>query len=86
MDPDDVIILASPQHPIKAMRIKYYEDPKFMRRRVNRRHIHRSSGRKLGTGGNRKLGPTNRGLKIVTVRGLNSKLHDQHYELNLPAK
>ena len=30
MDPDDVIILASPQHPIKATRIKYYEDPKFM--------------------------------------------------------
>jgi type IV secretion system protein VirD4 len=30
MDPDDVIILASPQHPIKVTRIKYYEDPKFM--------------------------------------------------------
>ncbi|MGR3622418.1 type IV secretory system conjugative DNA transfer family protein [Pseudophaeobacter sp.] len=30
MDPDDVIILASPQHPIKATRIKYYEDPKFI--------------------------------------------------------
>jgi type IV secretion system protein VirD4 len=29
MDPDDVIILASPQHPIKARRIKYFEDPTF---------------------------------------------------------
>jgi len=29
MDPDEVIILASPQHPIKAQRIKYYEDPLF---------------------------------------------------------
>jgi len=29
MDPDDVIILASPQHPVKARRIKYFEDPKF---------------------------------------------------------
>lgn len=29
LDPDDVIILASPQHPIKARRIKYFEDPKF---------------------------------------------------------
>ena len=27
MDPDEVIILASPQHPIKASRIKYYDDP-----------------------------------------------------------
>ena len=29
MDPDEVIILASPQHPIKASRIKYYDDPFF---------------------------------------------------------
>ncbi|MEM5469753.1 MAG: type IV secretory system conjugative DNA transfer family protein [Paracoccaceae bacterium] len=29
LDPDDVIILASPQHPIKAQRIKYYDDPFF---------------------------------------------------------
>ena len=29
MDPDEVIILASPQHPIKAQRIKYYDDPVF---------------------------------------------------------
>ena len=29
MDPDEVIILASPQHPIKAQRIKYYDDPMF---------------------------------------------------------
>jgi type IV secretion system protein VirD4 len=29
MDPDEVIILASPQHPIKASRIKYYDDPLF---------------------------------------------------------
>lgn len=29
MDPDEVIILASPQHPIKAQRIKYYYDPLF---------------------------------------------------------
>ena len=29
MDPDDVIILAPPQHPIKARRIKYFEDPVF---------------------------------------------------------
>jgi len=29
MDPDEVIILASPQHPIKAQRIKYYDDPFF---------------------------------------------------------
>jgi type IV secretion system protein VirD4 len=29
MDPDEVIILASPQHPIKAQRIKYYVDPLF---------------------------------------------------------
>ena len=29
LNPDDVIILASPQHPIKARRIKYFEDPKF---------------------------------------------------------
>lgn len=29
LDPDDVIILASPQHPIKARRIKYFEDPMF---------------------------------------------------------
>ncbi len=29
MDPDEVIILASPQHPIKAHRIKYYDDPLF---------------------------------------------------------
>ena len=29
MDPDEVIILASPQHPIKAQRIKYYDDPLF---------------------------------------------------------
>ncbi|ETX13508.1 type VI secretion protein [Roseivivax halodurans JCM 10272] len=29
MDPDDVIILASPQHPILAKRIKYFEDPLF---------------------------------------------------------
>ena len=29
MDPDEVIILASPQHPIKVQRIKYYEDPMF---------------------------------------------------------
>jgi len=29
LDPDDVIILASPQHPIKARRIKYFEDPLF---------------------------------------------------------
>ena len=26
MDPDEVIILASPQHPIRAQRIKYFED------------------------------------------------------------
>ncbi|GFE67263.1 type IV secretory system conjugative DNA transfer family protein [Litoreibacter roseus] len=30
MDPDDVIVLASPQHPIRAQRIKYFEDPIFM--------------------------------------------------------
>jgi len=29
MDPDEVIILASPQHPIKVQRIKYYDDPLF---------------------------------------------------------
>ncbi|MCI2400995.1 type IV secretory system conjugative DNA transfer family protein [Aliiroseovarius subalbicans] len=29
LDPDEVIILASPQHPIKAQRIKYYDDPVF---------------------------------------------------------
>lgn len=29
MDPDEVIVLASPQHPIKVQRIKYYEDPLF---------------------------------------------------------
>ncbi|WP_197922794.1 type IV secretory system conjugative DNA transfer family protein [Thiosulfatihalobacter marinus] len=29
LDPDDVIILASPQHPIKAQRIKFYDDPVF---------------------------------------------------------
>lgn len=29
MYPDEVIILASPQHPIKAQRIKYYDDPLF---------------------------------------------------------
>ena len=29
MDPDEVIILASSQHPIKASRIKYYDDPFF---------------------------------------------------------
>ena len=29
MDPDEVIILASPQHPIRAQRIKYFEDPFF---------------------------------------------------------
>ncbi|WP_299852212.1 type IV secretory system conjugative DNA transfer family protein [uncultured Roseovarius sp.] len=29
MDPDEVIILASPQHPIRAQRIKYFDDPKF---------------------------------------------------------
>lgn len=29
MDPDAVIILASPQHPIRAKRIKYFEDPLF---------------------------------------------------------
>ena len=29
MDPDEVIILASPQHPIKASRVKYYDDPFF---------------------------------------------------------
>lgn len=29
MNPDEVIILASPQHPIKAHRIKYYDDPLF---------------------------------------------------------
>ena len=29
MDPDEVIILASPQHPIKAQRIKYFDDPVF---------------------------------------------------------
>ena len=29
MDPDEVIILASPQHPIRAKRIKYFEDPLF---------------------------------------------------------
>lgn len=31
MDPDEVIILASPQHPIRAKRIKYFEDPLFKR-------------------------------------------------------
>ena len=31
MDPDEVIILASPQHPIRAQRIKYFEDPFFER-------------------------------------------------------
>lgn len=30
MDPDDVIILASPQQPIIARRIKYFEDPTFI--------------------------------------------------------
>jgi len=29
MDPDEVIILASPQHPIKAQRVKYFDDPVF---------------------------------------------------------
>jgi len=29
MDPDEVIILASPQHPITAHRIKYHDDPIF---------------------------------------------------------
>lgn len=29
MDPDEVIILASPQHPITASRIQYYDDPFF---------------------------------------------------------
>ena len=29
MDPDELIILSSPQHPIKASRIKYYDDPFF---------------------------------------------------------
>ncbi|MDP5218789.1 type IV secretory system conjugative DNA transfer family protein [Ruegeria sp. 2205SS24-7] len=29
MDPNEVIILASPQHPIRAQRIKYFEDPYF---------------------------------------------------------
>lgn len=29
MDPDEVIILASPQYPIKAHRIKYYDDQLF---------------------------------------------------------
>nr|WP_255596883.1 type IV secretory system conjugative DNA transfer family protein [Cognatishimia sp. MH4019] len=29
MDPDEVIVLASPQHPIKAKRIKYFDDPLF---------------------------------------------------------
>ena len=29
MDPDEVIVLASPQHPIKVQRIKYYDDPLF---------------------------------------------------------
>ena len=29
MDPDDVIILAPPQHAIKVHRIKYFEDPVF---------------------------------------------------------
>ncbi|MEM9814145.1 MAG: type IV secretory system conjugative DNA transfer family protein, partial [Pseudomonadota bacterium] len=29
MDPDDVIVLAGPQHPVKAERIKFYEDPLF---------------------------------------------------------
>ncbi len=29
MDSDEVIILASPQHPIRAKRIKYFEDPLF---------------------------------------------------------
>ena len=29
MDPDEVIILAPPQHAIKAHRIKYFEDPVF---------------------------------------------------------
>ena len=29
MDPDEVIILASPQHPIRAKRIKYFEAPLF---------------------------------------------------------
>lgn len=29
LDPDEVIILASPQHPIKAQRIKYYDDLVF---------------------------------------------------------
>jgi type IV secretion system protein VirD4 len=29
LDPDEVIILASPQHPIKAQRIKFYDDPVF---------------------------------------------------------
>ncbi|MDN5787464.1 type IV secretory system conjugative DNA transfer family protein [Pseudorhodobacter sp.] len=29
MDPDEVIILASPQHPIRAKRIKYFDDPMF---------------------------------------------------------
>ena len=29
MDPDEVIILASPQHPIRAQRIKYFDDPMF---------------------------------------------------------
>ncbi|MFA8388351.1 MAG: type IV secretory system conjugative DNA transfer family protein [Pelagibaca sp.] len=29
MDPDEVTIRVSPQHPIKADRIKYYDDPFF---------------------------------------------------------
>ena len=29
MDPDEVIILASPQPPIRAKRIKYFDDPVF---------------------------------------------------------
>ncbi|MCV3273569.1 type IV secretory system conjugative DNA transfer family protein [Roseobacter sinensis] len=31
MDPDEVIILASPQHPIRAQRIKYFEDSFFIK-------------------------------------------------------
>lgn len=29
MDPDDIVILAPPQYPIKARRIKWFEDPYF---------------------------------------------------------
>lgn len=68
MDPDDVIILASPQQPIRVKRIKYFEDPTFAAMMADQKGIAHPFPPAPQAAGNDRLGSrTMRSNKPMTV-------------------